>query len=129
VKHKTLLISRKERMPAIEKRQPYGCGCRAYRDVFTATFQLRVSFLLVSVVNIIMAGLLLPQPCYASNDKTPETSKIETSKIETSKIETSKIETLHTPVLMLSLLWMPVQMMIMWKKNRYITQKYWKKKY
>jgi len=45
-----ILISRKERILAIEKRQPHGCGCRAYRDVFTATFQLRVSFLFVSVV-------------------------------------------------------------------------------
>jgi len=38
------LTGRRERIPAIGKRQPQGCGCRAYRDVFTAASQLWVSF-------------------------------------------------------------------------------------
>ncbi|VAW59485.1 hypothetical protein MNBD_GAMMA11-2652 [hydrothermal vent metagenome] len=46
-----ILISWKERIATIEKRQPHGCRYRAYRDGFTATFQLWLSFLLVSVIS------------------------------------------------------------------------------
>jgi hypothetical protein len=41
---KHLLLKRMKRIPIAQDRQPQGCGCRAYMDVFTACLEQRVAF-------------------------------------------------------------------------------------
>jgi len=45
-----LLTGQMKRIPIVQDRQPQGCGCRAYMDVFTACLEQWVSFYSITVV-------------------------------------------------------------------------------
>jgi hypothetical protein len=50
MKSHQVLLKRMKRIPIIQDRQPQGCGCRAYMDVFTACHEQWVSFSSVLLV-------------------------------------------------------------------------------
>jgi hypothetical protein len=52
-----ILTGRIKRIAIVQDRQPQGCGCRAYMEVFTACLEQWLSFLSVLVIISLQASI------------------------------------------------------------------------
>ncbi len=61
-----LLLSRIKRIRCVQNRQPQGCGCRVYMDVFTACPERSESFSLVLLITLFSTLLFTSMPSQAT---------------------------------------------------------------